>query len=241
MYRLGILKEADKSQSTFINELLDCTTFETSLFNCIEDNEQMLSEMNIILIEEGSATNFESICKTIMELRKTFQGFIWIVSKDISDFSQMIYYQLGADGISNAEKNIGLFQLQLKNLLKHTSSKEETKDSGINAKKSNDFTLNEGSLSLIIKDGFEIFLTKLEYLVLRELFDHLGETLTYEDIFKKIWVDKKNNKTVEVKFNQYRITNIIFHLRKKFEEAPGSPDYIKTVRSKGYKLELNRS
>jgi len=239
MYKLGILKNGDRAQNTFVDEIITCSNFKTSLFNCVNSNEEMFSEMNIILIEESPTFGFESICESILELRKSFQGIVWILSEEISDFNQMIYYQLGADGISNIDNNKGIFLLQLENLLKHTSNKEEVnEESKRNATQKKDFALNEGSLSLIVKDGFEISLTKLEFLVLRELFIHTGETLSYEEIYRKIWVEKKNDKTVDAKFRQYRITNIIFHLRKKFEEAPGSPEYIKTIRSKGYKLDL---
>ncbi|WP_086314570.1 two-component system, OmpR family, response regulator VicR [Enterococcus sp. 7F3_DIV0205] len=239
MYKLGILKGEDTTQNTFVDEITKCSTFKTSLFNYVDNNEEMLSEMNIILIGEMPTFGFESICESILELRKSFQGIIWILSKELTDFNQMIYYQLGADGISNVNNNKGIFLLQLENLLKHTSNKEEPKEmisKDMTQKK--DFVLNEGSLSLIVKDGFEISLTKLEFLVLRELFIHSGETLSYEDIYKKIWIGKNKDETADAKFRQYRITNIIFHLRKKFEEAPGSPEYIKTIRSRGYKLDL---
>ncbi|WP_375179680.1 winged helix-turn-helix domain-containing protein [Enterococcus rotai] len=239
MYKLGILKKGDTSQHTFVDEIMACSNIKTSVFNCVNNNEETLSEMNIILIDGSPTFRFESICESILELRKTFQGVIWILSEEISGFNQMIYYQLGADGISNVDINKEIFLLQLENLLKHTSSKEEIKEEPKrNTTHKKDFILNEGSLSLTVKDGFEISLTKLEFLVVRELFIHRGETLTYEEIYEKIWVDKKNGTTADAKFRQYRITNIIFHLRKKFETAPGKPEYIKTVRSKGYKLDL---
>ncbi|WP_348921156.1 winged helix-turn-helix domain-containing protein [Enterococcus rotai] len=237
MYKLGVIKE-DSSQSAFTDEISSNATFDISLFNYADRSKHTISEMSIILIEEGLAVKFETICETILELRKSFKGIIWILSEEISDFHKMIYFQLGIDGISNIEANLGLILLQLDNIMKHTNNKEELKALNLSTKKTENFSLNEGSLSLVLKDGLEVFLTKLEFLVVRELFNHAGETLTYEDIYQKIWVEKQNEKKVEPKFRQYRITNIIFHIRKKFEEVPGSPEYIKTVRSKGYKLVL---
>ncbi|MGX7151279.1 winged helix-turn-helix domain-containing protein, partial [Enterococcus ureasiticus] len=236
MYKLGILKE-ERQQDAHVNEFSNSSAFTPSFFTCINKNEEILSNMNAILIEEGENSGFESICESILELRKWFEGVVWVFSTKISDFHQMIYFQLGADGISDVAENKGLFLLQLENLLKHTGNGTEViKETQERPEKRSDFELNEGSLSLILKDGFEISLTKLEFFVLRELFNRSGETLSYEELYQKIWTEKKNG--TDATFRQYRVTNLIFHLRKKFEAAPGSPEYIKTIRSKGYKLDI---
>ena len=239
MYNLGILNEEGSIKDTSTNEFADSSMFNPSFFSYVNNNEDRLSEMDIILIEEGVDRKFESACESILELRKWFQGVVWVFSTELSDFQRMIYFQLGADGISNTDGNKGAFLLQLENLLKHMGNINVVKEvQQQNQIKSDTFELDEGSLSLILKDGFEISLTKLEFFVLRELFNRSGETLSYEELYQKIWTEKKNGKVTGATFRQYRVTNLIFHLRKKFEAAPGSPEYIKTIRSKGYKLDI---
>lgn len=78
--------------------------------------------------------------------------------------------------------------------------------------------------SVLLNGKQEVSLTKLEFKTIELLSNHIGKVLTYEDIYENIWDKVSEDK-------QYRVTNIIYHLRRKLED-----DYIKTVRSKGYML-----
>ncbi|MDN3193933.1 winged helix-turn-helix domain-containing protein, partial [Enterococcus faecalis] len=62
-----------------------------------------------------------------------------------------------------------------------------------------------------------------------KLFKHAGQTITYEELYKNVWKDTANER-------KYRVANVIFHLRKKIEQDVNKPQYIKTIRSKGYML-----
>ena len=73
----------------------------------------------------------------------------------------------------------------------------------------------------------------MEFKVFELLFDKHDKALTYEEIYQHIW----GNESAEKK--EYRVSNIIFHLRGKIEEDPTTPKFIKTVRTIGYKLALN--
>ena len=53
--------------------------------------------------------------------------------------------------------------------------------------------------------------------------------LTNEELYKNVWKDTANER-------KYRVANVIFHLRKKIEQDVNKPQYIKTIRSKGYML-----
>ena len=53
--------------------------------------------------------------------------------------------------------------------------------------------------------------------------------IKYEELYKNVWKDTANER-------KYRVANVIFHLRKKIEQDVNKPQYIKTIRSKGYML-----
>lgn len=55
--------------------------------------------------------------------------------------------------------------------------------------------------------------------------------MTYEQLFQEIWCDVDESK-------QYRLNNLIFHLRKKIEKNTKNPVFIKTIRSRGYMLTI---
>ncbi len=81
------------------------------------------------------------------------------------------------------------------------------------------------------KDGQELFLTELEYQLLRLLMQYPGRTLTTEYLYEKVWGEPYfpiSNGTVMVH---------ISNLRMKIEDDPQKPRLIKTVRGKGYRFE----
>lgn len=70
---------------------------------------------------------------------------------------------------------------------------------------------------------------KIEFFTIEYLYKHAGQTITYEELYKNVWKDTANER-------KYRVANVIFHLRKKIEQDVNKPQYIKTIRSKGYML-----
>lgn len=80
----------------------------------------------------------------------------------------------------------------------------------------------------------EVSLTKLEFQTISFLQENIGKAMSYEEIYQAVWQEKHTGSPLENR--QYRISNLIFHLRKKMEINNVHPNYIKTVRSKGYML-----
>ena len=92
--------------------------------------------------------------------------------------------------------------------------------------------LIERNNSVFLGGEKEVLLTHIEFRVLNTLYDHPKVTVSYEELYASVWKDNR------VEDKSYRLSNIIFHLRKKMGVVPNTPEFIKTVRSKGYMLDI---
>lgn len=80
----------------------------------------------------------------------------------------------------------------------------------------------------VYKNGREIDLTRLEFDLLKFLYDHRGYVLSRDKLLISVW--KYNSSGDE------RVVDVVMaRLRKKLEDDPNSPNYIQTIRGVGYK------
>ena len=81
----------------------------------------------------------------------------------------------------------------------------------------------------VLKDGADIYLTRLEYSALCYLAASPGRVFTKAQIFEAVW-------SMGSESCQSSVTNVICNLRKKIEPDSRNPTYIKTVLGIGYKF-----
>ena len=82
---------------------------------------------------------------------------------------------------------------------------------------------------LVLQDGREIPLTRLEYNTLIFLASNPGIVFTQTQIFEAVW-------NMESDSCHSSVVNVICNLRKKIEPDSKNPTYIKTVLGVGYKF-----
>ena len=73
-----------------------------------------------------------------------------------------------------------------------------------------------------LRDGSEIYLTRLKYGMLLYLTSYPGMVLSQEQIFEAVW-------SMDSDSCQSSVVNIIYNMRKKIEPDSKNPTYIKTV------------
>ena len=83
----------------------------------------------------------------------------------------------------------------------------------------------------VLRDGSNIYLTRLEYGTLVYLDSYLGMVLSQEQIFEAVW-------NMDSESCQSSVVNVIYNQRKKIEPDSKNPTYIKTVIGVGYKFDL---
>ena len=82
---------------------------------------------------------------------------------------------------------------------------------------------------MVLQDGAEINLTRLEYSTLVFLASNPGIVLTQTQIFEAVW-------NMDSDSCHSSVVNVICNLRKKIEPDSKNPVYIKTVLGVGYKF-----
>lgn len=188
----------------------------------------------IILLEHG-LEYVGKICAQLMKVKREKDALIWVWSKSKNEMNRMVYLKLGADGIITEMLGKEEWLLIMDNALKRNAREVLVENADSDSMKSSKcgVTMNHRNRSIISADDEEVQLTSFEYKIMDLLFQHAGETVTYEEIYQAIW---KGEATDEKKF--YRISNLVFHIRKKLEDELGTPEAIRTVRSKGYVLNI---
>ena len=83
----------------------------------------------------------------------------------------------------------------------------------------------------VLRDGSDIYLTRLEYGTLVYLASYPGMVLSQEQIFEAVW-------SMDSESCQSSVVNVIYNLRKKIEPDSKNPIYIKTVLGVGYKFDV---
>jgi DNA-binding response OmpR family regulator len=87
------------------------------------------------------------------------------------------------------------------------------------------------SKAVVYKAQQEVFLSALEYRILLIFVNHRGQVLTRNQLLEEIW-------DIAGEFvNDNTLTVYIKRLREKIEDEPAKPDYIKTVRGIGYRMD----
>ena len=78
-------------------------------------------------------------------------------------------------------------------------------------------------------DGAEVKLTPIEMMIMKLFKENEGRVLTREEFLKDAW-------GTEAPITTRTVDNFISRLRKVFEEDPGNPKHILSVRGMGYKF-----
>lgn len=172
-----------------------------------------------------------SVCR---ELRRCFTAPILFIADTESEESAMQWlYAGGDDCFVKTYSYLGIVA-RIKALLRRYCTYKGKMQPGTT---DNDGALSADGLRVLTgrnevwKNGQELFLTELEYQLLRLLMQYPGRTLTAEYLYEKVWGEPYfpiSNGTVMVH---------ISNLRMKIEDIPQRPRIIKTVRGKGYRFE----
>lgn len=230
MYNIGINVNLKEAIASYIAVL------EQKGYSIIDlADEQSVQEADIIFIQEDMDRNLTDVCEQILTFKAKSNALIWILSANFSQINRVIYLQLGADFIIDlSHEETTSFILQVENTMKRfkrTSASVDINDYTTFTERQMDskLQLHPDRLRVSVDNQPEIQLTPLEFMALSTLKKHEGELVTYENLFSAIWKNADSDR-------QYRLNNLIFHLRKKIEKDTSKPVFITTIRSKGYML-----
>ncbi|MBO0441099.1 DNA-binding response regulator [Candidatus Enterococcus ikei] len=201
----------------------------------IELTEELewLETLDAVILLEENISNLSGICELISKIKKRSTCYIWVMTATENSVGKLVYLQLGADEVFDLNRQVKEIEFIMENSLRRVNDLL-AQESVTSKSHSNDELLKliSNNSSVLIEGNQEIVLTKLEFQMLELLLQNLGTAVSYETIYQTLW----RADTVENK--QYRIANVVYHLRKKIEKNVKKPIFIKTVRSKGYMLNI---
>lgn len=166
------------------------------------------------------------ICELLCIIKSGEIPFVFVLLKESSSVERLIYLQLGATIVFDAQVNPEEFEVILSNLLQVRKNQKNKLPS-----MQNGFQLNEQNLSVSIDNEPEISLTPLEFKLINYLKSRTGGRVTYDELCLLLWSETTES-------HQYRLANLVFRIRNKIEKNNTKPRYLKTIRSIGYALFL---
>lgn len=139
------------------------------------------------------------------------------------EFSVVTGLDMGADDYISKPFRPRELVSRIRNVLRRTKKRTSTISLG-------DLVIDPDRGS-VHRGGQEVYLSALEYKLLLVFLQHRGQTLTRDRLLEEIWdcagdFVSDNTLTVYIK-----------RLREKIEPDPQNPQYIRTVRGLGYRLE----
>lgn len=165
------------------------------------------------------------VCRKIKE-KGDFPVIILTVMEE--EVNVVMGLELGADDYITKPFRVRELLARMKSVLRRYT--KETADGVLRYKELCIYT-NEGRVE---KNGNEIELTAMEYRLLLILMNHKGMILSRNQLLENIW-------DVEGDFvNDNTLTVYIKRLRGKIETDPAEPEYIQTVRGRGYRIDNER-
>lgn len=234
MHTIGVLSLEDVKENKHINFLSEKGwSIQEVVVKKLSKKEP---EIQAILIEENTMS---TTCCHLIELTRGTRNVdipIYILSKNSSDYN-MVYLQLGVEACFSVEMAPDELYMTLTNLLNHyyhfssQNNGEQLED--VASIEANHLKLVPENLSVLIDGKKEVNLTKIEFQIMSILFDNPDKTVCYADLMKQVWSNESDGT-----MRNYKIANAVFNIRNKIEINPKFPQFIKTVRSKGYMLRL---
>ncbi|EJR92914.1 winged helix-turn-helix domain-containing protein [Bacillus cereus] len=122
---------------------------------------------------------------------------------------------------------------RIQSLLRRINTYQKNEEN-VEVMHSGPFTVNV-LCETVYKDGIRINLTPTEYIILKHLISNADRPITREDMLNKIWDGIYIN---HIEINHIGTSKVIDvnirRLRQKIEKNPSDPQFVQTVRGKGY-------
>ena len=222
MVKLGLLTLNGKTENWY-HQLHSYLEIEMSWQEALTENDGC--DAYFIL---GGDAQLADICNSYMKIVEKNSCPVWIYKEKCSANDRLLLYNIGAVGVFNEEMSQEEMIKAIHNglVLMQKNIEDKNKETSVN-NNGKKFKLISENLCVLLDNKTPVYLTKNEYKALSLLYSATPKAVSYKEMYQEIWggsYDEKN----------YRIANIIFHLRVKLEKDVSAPKLVKTVRSNGY-------
>lgn len=217
-----VCKEVEQSQELIDYLTLQGIHIDVSNYSDFDFSNEIKNYDAMIL--NGVGTEIDQLFEKILKINQDHPILTFVIKDIPSNTMRIAFLKFGIDIIYPESFKIDELYIQMENIFKKCNppKKYTIKE------RTNDLELNPDNRSIIFNKN-ECMLTMLEYNLMNLLSENENKALTYEDIYSHLW-------NVNSGVHKYRISNLIFHLRKKIKTISGDNHYLKTVNSTGYML-----
>ena len=227
MYKILIVED-DSTISEQIGKYLNRWGYEPA---CVEDFENVLQQFisfdpQLVLLDIGLP--FYNGYYWCSEIRKISQIPVVFISSASDNMNIVMAMNMGGDDFIMKPFDLEVLLAKVQAILRRTYSFQ--KQSSV--MEYGNVILNLTDMSLLYQ-GTRIELSKNEFRILQILYEHAGNTVSRENIMKRLWDNEcfVDDNTLTVNMNR---------LRKKLEET-GIHDFILTKKGVGYQLAAKNS
>ncbi|MBD5485742.1 MAG: response regulator transcription factor [Lachnospiraceae bacterium] len=227
MYKILIVED-DSTISEQIGKYLNRWGYETA---CAEDFENVLQQFisfdpQLVLLDIGLP--FYNGYYWCSEIRKISQIPVVFISSASDNMNIVMAMNMGGDDFIMKPFDLEVLLAKVQAILRRTYSFQ--KQSSV--MEYGNVILNLTDMSLLYQ-GTRVELSKNEFRILQILYEHAGNTVSRENIMKRLWDNEcfVDDNTLTVNMNR---------LRKKLEEM-GIHDFILTKKGVGYQLAAKNS
>jgi two-component system response regulator RegX3 len=215
------------------------TEYVDSARSCFDFLKENSADLILLDINLGDGSGFE-VCKKV---REEYQLPILFISARQSDDDVLVALSIGGDDYIKKPYSLSVLLAKVKVNLKRVEQLNQALDSsesklsgsdandsdGADDSKSDILSLDEPTMSVILR-GERISLKAKEFALLKCLYAHKNTIVTKDTLFDEVWGDAfYSDGTLNVHIRK---------LREKMENDPNNPEFIKTIWSTGYILEL---
>lgn len=232
MFNIGIMQFSENDITKKIKKNLK-NRYELSVIEEVM-SENKLNKLQAIVAFENQLSDLTKLCEMILKVREQSDCHIYVISTTPHDTGKIIYLRLGVDFVfTKSHHELEEILLVMNNTFSR-NQKEVNRSINEEEQKNNleKILLIHNNFSVLIEGDREVALTRLEFQTLDLLAKKPKVAFSYDEIYQELYKEELEGN------RKYRVANIIFHLRKKIEVSMSRPVYIKTVRSKGYMLDI---
>lgn len=217
-----VCKEVEQSQELIDYLTLQGIHIDVSNYSDFDFSNEIKNYDAMIL--NGVGTEIDQLFEKILKINQDHPILTFVIKDIPSNTMRIAFLKFGIDILYPESLKIEELYIQMENIFKKfKQEKKLVTQEGIT-----DLELNPDTRSIIYNKN-ECMLTRLEYNLMNLLSKNENKALTYEDIYTHLWNTRNG-------VHKYRISNLIFHLRKKIKEVSGDSRSLKTVNSTGYML-----
>lgn len=196
-------------------------------FNGIEALDMLEKHSIHLIIMDIMMPKMDGMTATI-KIREDNKIPLIMVSAKSEDYDKILGLNIGADDYITKPFNPLELIARVKSQLRRytTLGGLETKS---NVYRTGGLMIDDESKTITV-DGEEVYLTPVQYKILKFLTANAGRVFSIEELYEKVWNEKAFNpeNTVAVHIRK---------IREKIEINPKEPKYLKVVWGIGYKVE----